>query len=129
MAYDSLTVEERERKPRDVHEPPENERFLRACSDIASFLVQDYEASKERGSQKKDINLNSLRAKFAKKHRIGNIPPLTAIIAAIPENYKKYILPKLIAKPISMFNVFKDLMAILRLYRKCFWYSSCCCHV
>jgi elongator complex protein 3 len=40
---------------------------------------------------------------MSKKHRLNNIPPLTAIIAAIPEHYKKYILPKLIAKPISAF--------------------------
>ncbi|KAA8567511.1 hypothetical protein EYC84_007987 [Monilinia fructicola] len=37
---------------------------------------------------------------MSKRHKLSNIPPLTAIIAAIPEHYKKYILPKLIAKPI-----------------------------
>jgi len=49
---------------------------------------------------KKDLNLNSLRGQMAKKHRLSSQPPLTAIIAAIPENYKKYLLPKLMAKPI-----------------------------
>lgn len=39
---------------------------------------------------------------MSKKHQLSNIPPLTAIIAAIPEHYKKYIMPKLLAKPISM---------------------------
>lgn len=81
--------------------PPENERFMRACSEIASALIQDYEEQQQDDSApKKDLNLNSLRGKIAKKHRLKTQPPLTAIIAAVPEQYKKYVLPKLIAKPI-----------------------------
>lgn len=80
--------------------PPESERFLRCCADIASALIEDHEAAQDRRRAPKDLNLNSLRNKLARKHRLQNIPPLTAIIAAIPEHYKKYILPKLIAKPI-----------------------------
>lgn len=95
-----MTLSERQRKPTDKSLPPENERYIRACSDIASFLVQEHEAQQDPTKAKKDVNLNSLRAKMSKKHRLSNIPPLTAIIAAIPEHYKKYILPKLIAKPI-----------------------------
>jgi elongator complex protein 3 len=79
---------------------PENIRFMQACSDIANALVQDYEAQYDDSKPKKDINLNSLRGQMAKKHRLSTQPPLTAIIAAVPENYKKYILPKLIAKPV-----------------------------
>ncbi len=78
---------------------PESERFLRCCADVANALIEDHEASKD-GRTSRDINLNSLRAKMSKKHKLTNIPPLTAIIAAIPEHYKKYILHKLIAKPI-----------------------------
>lgn len=80
---------------------PESERFLRCCADVANALIEDHEASKN-GRPGRDINLNSLRSKMAKKHKLANIPPLTAIIAAIPEHYKKYILHKLIAKPIRM---------------------------
>lgn len=79
---------------------PESERFLRCCADVANALIEDHESTKD-GKAGRDINLNSLRSKLAKKHKLANIPPLTAIIAAIPEHYKKYILPKLIAKPIS----------------------------
>jgi hypothetical protein len=101
MATQTMTMTEPKRRlAKDVNLPPENERFLRACSDIASTLVQEHEASQDPSKPKKDINLNSLRAKMSKKHKLSNIPPLTAIIAAIPEHYKKYILPKLIAKPI-----------------------------
>lgn len=79
---------------------PENIRFMQACSDIANALVQDYESQYNSTKPKKDVNLNSLRGQMAKKHRLSTQPPLTAIIAAVPEQYKKYILPKLIAKPV-----------------------------
>lgn len=79
---------------------PENERYMRACSDIASALIQHYEAQQDDGTPKKDLNLNSLRGQMAKKHRLSNQPPLTAIIAAVPEHHRRYILPYLIAKPI-----------------------------
>lgn len=81
---------------------PESERFLRCCADIANTLIEDHEATKD-GRAPKDINLNSLRNKMSRKHKLKNTPPLTAIIAAIPEHYKKYILPKLIAKPIRTY--------------------------
>ena len=86
--------------PKNLKLPPENERFLRACSDIASALIQDHEAQQDASTPKRDLNLNSLISQMAKKHRLSNQPSLTSIIAAVPEHYKKYILPKLIAKPI-----------------------------
>jgi len=75
---------------------------MRACSDIANALIQDWESQKDPSQPRKDINLNMLRGKMSKKHSLSTQPPLTAIIAAVPEHYKKYILPKLIAKPIRM---------------------------
>ncbi|MCJ1275563.1 Elongator subunit [Puttea exsequens] len=80
--------------------PPENERYMRACSDIASALIQYYESQQDDNAPKKDLNLNGLRGQIAKKHRLSNQPPLTAIIAAVPEHHRKYIIPYLIAKPI-----------------------------
>lgn len=124
MATETITLTERQRKPKDQNLPPENERYLRACSDIASALVQEHEAQQDPMKQKKDINLNSLRSKMSKKHKLSNIPPLTAIIAAIPEHYKKYILPKLIAKPISMLLCCLC-KALLTIHRKCFRHCSC----
>lgn len=102
MATETVTVPVRT-KVKAIQEsklPPENERYMRACSDIASALIQDYEDQQGESQPRKDINLNSLRGQIAKKHRLHSQPPLTAIIAAVPEHYKKYILPKLIAKPI-----------------------------
>lgn len=104
MATETMTLSERQKKAKNMDLPPENERFLRACSDIASALVLEHEALQDSSKPRKDVNLNSLRAKMCKKHKLSNVPPLTAIIAAVPEHYKKYILPKLIAKPISMIS-------------------------
>jgi len=98
MTTATITTTKHSKKNAEL--PPENQRFLRCCADIANSLIEDHEASKDPTQPKKDINLNTLRAKFAKKHKINNVPPLTAIIAAVPEHYKKYILPRLIAKPI-----------------------------
>ena len=124
MATDIMTAEERVFKPRkDANLPPENERHIRCCSDIASFLIQEHEASQDPSKPRKDVNLNSLRSKMAKKHRLSNIPPLTAIIAAIPEHYKKYIMPKLLAKPISK-SCLISCCANANWNRKCFW--NCC---
>lgn len=103
----TMTVTETQNKrrlPKNVKLPPENERYMRACADIASALIQDYESQADGTKPKKDLNLNSLRGQIAKKHYLKSQPPLTAIIAAVPEHYKKYILPKLIAKPIRMFG-------------------------
>ena len=102
MATATLTMSmpSQNQLPKNVKLAPENERFMRACSDIASALIQDHEAQQSSAEPNRDINLNSLRGKMAKKHRLSTQPPLTAIIAAVPEHYKKYILPKLIAKPI-----------------------------
>ena len=103
MATETLTITapSKSKQSKNVKLPPENERFMRACSDIASALIQDYEERQQDSSApKKDLNLNSLRGQIAKRHRLSTQPPLTAIIAAVPEHYKQYILPKLIAKPI-----------------------------
>lgn len=77
---------------------PERERFMQACADIAHQLIQDHEEND--GS--KVTNLNSLRGQVSKKYKLSTIPPLTAIMAAIPEHYKKYINWKLIQKPVRM---------------------------
>ncbi|KAK6382718.1 Elongator subunit [Exophiala oligosperma] len=79
---------------------PESVRFMQACNDIARALIQEYEASLDDSKPKKDINLNRLRGDVARKHKLSNQPPLTGILSAVPENYKKALLPKLIAKPV-----------------------------
>ncbi|KAL9107809.1 MAG: hypothetical protein Q9227_007324 [Pyrenula ochraceoflavens] len=102
MATQTVTLPSRTKVKASKNEKlaPESERYMRACADISNALIQEYESHIQDASSKKDINLNNLRSQMAKKHRLSNQPPLTAIISAVPEQYKKYILPKLIAKPV-----------------------------
>ena len=79
---------------------PENVRFMQACTDIANELIREYEGSLDGSKPKKDVNLNGLRGDVAKKHRLSSQPPLTSILAAVAPEYKKHLMPKLIAKPI-----------------------------
>jgi elongator complex protein 3 len=44
--------------------------------------------------------LNEIRAKLSKKHGFGGVPRLVDIISAIPDDYKKALLPKLKARPV-----------------------------
>jgi hypothetical protein len=60
MATETMTMEGRQRKPKDANLPPENERFIRCCSDIASYLIQEFQNT-DSSKPKKDLNLNSLR--------------------------------------------------------------------
>lgn len=106
MATATVTHQQRkQRLPKNIKLPPENERYMRACADIANALIEDHEAQSNGSKPKKDLNLNHLRGQMSKKYYLNTQPPLTAIIAAVPEHYKKYILPKLIAKPIRKFTV------------------------
>jgi len=105
MATTTITATTTSRKKKDANLPPESERFLRCCAEIAHALIEDHESSKDPKNPRRDINLNGLRSKLARKHKLTNIPPLTAIIAAVPEHYKKYIMPKLVAKPIRTCHV------------------------
>ncbi|GMM34605.1 Elongator subunit [Saccharomycopsis crataegensis] len=72
---------------------PEKERFIRACADISLELVGSLQSSK-------DINLNGVIIRHSKKYKLKQQPRLTDIISSIPDQYKKYLIPKLKAKPV-----------------------------
>ena len=67
--------------------------MVRACSDIVRELVIALEAGH-------NVNLNALKGRVSREHRLPNQPKLVDIIAAIPEEYKALLLPKLKAKPV-----------------------------
>ncbi|KAL6927701.1 Elongator subunit [Hanseniaspora valbyensis] len=77
--------------------PPEKERFIQCCSDITLELIQSVTNP---NLSTKEINLNGLIMSYSKKYRLKNQPRLTDIINSIPDQYKKYLLPKLKAKPV-----------------------------
>jgi elongator complex protein 3 len=49
---------------------------------------------------KKDVNLNRLKSKISQKYGLESQPRLVDIIAAVPQESKKILLPKLKAKPV-----------------------------
>ena len=103
--------------------PPENVRYMQACTDIANALIQEYESGLGDNKPKKDINLNRLRGDMAKKHRLSSQPPLTAILSAVPEQMKKHLLPKLIAKPVRTASGIA-VVAVSFLFRLWFFLTS-----
>ncbi|CAG8528161.1 16442_t:CDS:2 [Funneliformis mosseae] len=73
--------------------PTQSELMVKACSEIVKELVIAQENSR-------DINLNGLKTKYSRLNKLNNQPKLVDIIAAIPEQYKQALLPKLKAKPV-----------------------------
>ncbi|CAO3673237.1 hypothetical protein G6F70_002809 [Rhizopus microsporus] len=73
--------------------PSQAELLVRTCSEIVAELVAAVEAGK-------DINLNGVKNRAARRNKLQNQPKLVEIIAAIPEQHKAALLPKLKAKPI-----------------------------
>ncbi|KAN0066010.1 Elongator subunit [Thecaphora frezii] len=69
------------------------ELLLRVCADIAAQLVEAHDTSQP-------VSLNQLRTRTCKKHGYNGVPRLTDIIAAIPEAYRKALVPALKAKPV-----------------------------
>lgn len=73
--------------------PSQAETLLRVTSAIAAELIKAHDANQT-------VSLNELRAKTSKKYGFGGVPRLVDIISAIPDDYKKALLPKLKARPI-----------------------------
>lgn len=66
---------------------------IKTISEIVNALIQAHK-------ENKSVNLTTLKTNFARKNNLKAIPKTIDIIAAIPENYKKFILPKIRAKPV-----------------------------
>ncbi|KAI9593783.1 elongator complex protein 3 [Syncephalis fuscata] len=73
--------------------PSQAERLVRTCAEIVAELVEAVEKGR-------DVNLNGLRLNYARKNKLGNVPKLVDIIAAIPDQHRTTLLPRLKAKPI-----------------------------
>ncbi|TIC15824.1 hypothetical protein E3Q08_03104 [Wallemia mellicola] len=73
--------------------PSQASQMLLVSQAIVSELVQ----AQEKGQS---VSLNDIRIKQCKKHKISGVPKLVDIIAAIPDEHKKTLLPMLKARPI-----------------------------
>lgn len=69
------------------------EKRVITIAEIIQHLIKAHE-------EKKDVNLNTLKNKTSSKYGMKTSPKLVDIIAAVPLNYKKILVPKLMAKPI-----------------------------
>ncbi|KAG1805394.1 histone acetyltransferase ELP3 [Suillus variegatus] len=73
--------------------PSQAEILLRVTSGIATELIKAHDSNQT-------VSLNELRAKISKKYGFSGVPRVVDIISAIPDEYKKVLLPKLHARPI-----------------------------
>ncbi|VEN62307.1 unnamed protein product [Callosobruchus maculatus] len=69
------------------------ERKVITVAEIVQTLIKAH-------NDKEDVNLNALKHRIASKYGLANSPKLVDIIAAVPVDYKKILVPKLLAKPI-----------------------------
>ncbi|XP_005373822.1 PREDICTED: elongator complex protein 3 isoform X1 [Chinchilla lanigera] len=69
------------------------ELMMLTIGDVIKQLIEAHE-------QGKDIDLNKVKTKTAAKHGLSAQPRLVDIIAAVPPQYRKVLVPKLKAKPI-----------------------------
>jgi len=70
-----------------------SELMVLTVTEIISELIAAHE-------RKEDINLNKLKSAVARKYCLSTQPRLVDIIAAVPTNYRKVLVPKLKAKPV-----------------------------
>uniref|UniRef100_A0A8C6V1P5 Elongator complex protein 3 n=1 Tax=Neogobius melanostomus TaxID=47308 RepID=A0A8C6V1P5_9GOBI len=69
------------------------ELMMMTITDVIKQLVEAHEEGR-------DINLNKVKTKASAKYGLENQPRLVDIIAAVPPQYRRALVPKLKAKPI-----------------------------
>jgi len=100
------------------------ERQVLVIGEIIQELLKAHEA-------KKDVNLNRMKSLISSKYGLDSSPRLVDIIAAVPQDAKKILLPKLRAKPIRTASGVSDrniskytLVIIIHLFISTL---DCCC--
>lgn len=69
------------------------EMMMMTIADVIKQLIEAH-------NQNKDVNLNKIKTKTAAKYGLSAQPRLVDIIAAVPPQYRRVLVPKLKAKPI-----------------------------
>uniref|UniRef100_H3DPB7 Elongator complex protein 3 n=1 Tax=Tetraodon nigroviridis TaxID=99883 RepID=H3DPB7_TETNG len=80
-------------KPKKKSELSRAELMMMTIADVIKQLVEAHEGGK-------DINLNKVKTKTSAKYGLEAQPRLVDIIAAVPPQYRRALVPKLKAKPI-----------------------------
>lgn len=81
------------KKPRKAEHRSKEELQLLAIGDIISELVEAHQ-------QKKDVNLSRMKTRISARYGLDSSPRLVDIIAAVPQQHRTALVPKLKAKPI-----------------------------
>ncbi|KAJ2682465.1 Elongator subunit, partial [Coemansia sp. RSA 1285] len=69
------------------------ERLVKTCAEIVAEVVEAH-------GRGESVNLNAVKAKYSRLNQLSSQPRLVDIIAAIPEQHRKQLLPSLKAKPV-----------------------------
>lgn len=80
-------------KKADYKGKSRDELLLLCINDVITELVTAHKEGK-------DVNLNRSKTRLASKYGLETSPRLVDIIAAVPSEYKKVLVPKLRAKPV-----------------------------
>ncbi|KAK5880465.1 hypothetical protein CesoFtcFv8_023489 [Champsocephalus esox] len=80
-------------KPKKKSDLSRAELMMMTIADVINQLVEAHEEGK-------DINLNKVKTKTSAKYGLESMPRLVDIIAAVPPQYRRALVPKLKAKPI-----------------------------
>ncbi|XP_064197140.1 elongator complex protein 3 isoform X2 [Anguilla rostrata] len=80
-------------KPKKKSNLSRAELMMMTIADVIKQLVEAHEEGK-------DVNLNKVKTKTSAKYGLSAQPRLVDIIAALPQHYRRTLLPKLKAKPI-----------------------------
>jgi len=86
--------------------PSQAEQLIKVTSAIALELIKAYDTGQT-------VSLNEIRNKASKKFNFSGVPRLVDIISAIPDEYKKVLLPKLRARPIRTASGVSGVLASL----------------
>lgn len=86
-------MESKKKKNKKVPNASNAELVMLTVSEIVKQLIIAHK-------EKRDVNLNKLKSQVASKYGVSSQPRLVDIIAAVPQEYRKVLLPKLKAKPV-----------------------------
>ncbi|CAL8311933.1 unnamed protein product [Lota lota] len=80
-------------KPKKKTDLSRAELMMMTVADVIKQLVEAHEEGR-------DINLNKVKTKTSAKYGLSSQPRLVDIIAAVPQHYRRALVPKLKAKPV-----------------------------
>ncbi|XP_049849701.1 elongator complex protein 3-like [Schistocerca gregaria] len=79
--------------PLSTQQPNTDHLMVKTISEIVQLLIQAHREDRH-------VNLSTVKSQCCQRNGLSKIPKTVEVISAIPENWKKYIVPKIRAKPV-----------------------------